>query len=417
MTMTIGRAAVNEDPYDLQVSGNSVSFSFMLGATDANNGLALIQQLSGLLDNPDEPTIPFTWTEDPSFDGFYMIESLNITPVMVYLSTGEAVCSVSMSKVRGFSRPQFETVVTTAVLTNGHGVTAPLGIGYGGYQPSGYFESDATQSIATISTGTLATEDGTVAFGRSVAPLTTTPWQMFTSPADYYKGQAKIEVKYGSIWYPIHGRQIPRGVGLNWRISNGYCRAYPTQNGTAFHLTVETYRSGSWFGSEFGAAIYSAGVFSSFVSIAGTTGVAAADPFVVVNTPERVSIATSSALSAPTSGVSNVFSLRATDTWVELSIANSTGIGIVRTTNEAGTGFAGGVAATANNANGLRYLIATPTTSTTDTTKGGITSGATGTRALYQVSADYQVGVQTTTTTVRDLFYATRSERRRVVPR
>jgi hypothetical protein len=116
-----------------------------------------------------------------------------------------------------------------------------------------------------------------------------------------------------------------------------------------------------------------------------------------------------------------VISLRAGDTFIEISHVPSAAIlqfGFMRSTNEAGTAFTGGIRATANDANGLRYLITTPTTANVDAVRGGVAQASTSAkRSLFAITADYQAGIVSTDTAVRDMFYAGRSHRRRVVVR
>jgi hypothetical protein len=213
-------------------------------------------------------------------------------------------------------------------------------------------------------------------------------------------------------------------LGANWRISNGYCRVYPSATGgsSTKSFTVETYRSGSWVGSEFTAAFYNAGVFSAYLNTTGdATGYA--DPVVLTNSPSCVSISlpVPSTLGVAYGKYACILTLRNLDTFIEATYVPSTalnGYGFVRTTNTASTAFTGGVRATANDANGLRYLIAVHKTSTADTTKGGVTAGNIAAEVgQFAITADYQVGVATTDTGVRDLFYAARSDKRRVVVR
>lgn len=418
MTMTIGRASINEDPYGgtIRMAGNMLQFESSIIGADVNEMKARMFQLEGLVDNGDEPVVPFTWTEDTTLNGYYRVRAVQLAPVSVYLATGECPFSITLERIESFNRPALETVMSSILMQNPAAVTTPTGLYTTTFIPgSGYYEFDGTPA------GTLTTEDGSLGYGTA-ALASAYSGLSYVSPADYYKATARIEVKFGSTWYPWIGDQMPAGIGLNWRISNAYVRLYPTANGSDFYFKVETYRAGNWVGQEFTNSVYSAGVFSSYRSTTGLTGVGAGDPVILMNTPKRVIVQayTHSAASFATR-VPNLFSIRMGDTWAEMRSVHDTNVGLIRSSNEAGTAFSGGVRATANDANGLRYLISVGgcSVATADTTKGGVrpSTGPTVGGVTFQIAPDYQAGVFTTDTAVRDLFYAVRTERLRVVAR
>jgi hypothetical protein len=414
MSMTIGWASFTTDPMrgSLSVNGNTVSFAAYMGATSLNECKARIQQLSGLVDNPDEPVIPFTCTADSTLDGFYRVRSMQIDPLDRYTATGQCRFSTTLERVLPYYRPTFETVVRTVLRTNSHGVTTPAGVAANWYTTGSYpIESDASTYISFTGSTTLTTEDGSVIVGTVAAPLAVTSWTTYTRPADFYKGMARIEIQYGSTWYPIHGRQVPSGVGGNWRINNGYVRAYPAQSTAKYGLKVETYRSGSWYGTEFTRCNIVASAVSSYSDLTGGVG-GYGEPTIVVNSPSMVTVSLWLATQYPI-----MFTLRQADTWVEVTIPTSAQSGMGPSSAIAGTAFTGGVRATANDANGLRNLLSTTNVTDTAAAAGAIkVSNATPT-AVFQLTADYQVGIATTDTTVRDLFYSIRSERRGLVTR
>lgn len=416
MSMTIGRAAIATDPAEgsLAIDGDLVSFTAILSGITTAECQARIAQLAGLVGNNDEPVVPFTWSADANFDGFYRVESLQVQPMAVYLLTGQLEFAISLGKVTGFGRPQFESVASSVVRINAHGVTAPTGI-----VVTSWIGGDvASWDTDYASTGSVIdTEDGSSWLERSVLTAPQPPksrqWSVYASA--YYQSTAKIEIKLGSSWYPWVGTQPPAAVGLNWRISNGVVRFTPSTSGSSGTFLIETYSSGAWAGTTFKTRL---GVTVVPLLEAGTTPA----PFRIVrNSPEAVVVR----VRMPGQGVTCDIGLRRGDSWIEMSFS-SAGIawpyGIDCASAIASTAFTGGIRATANDANGRRFLISCPSTITTDLVNGSVklTTGATA--AQFQVTADYQkVGISGVTpgtdTGLRDYFLAARTERVRVVSR
>lgn len=233
MSVTIGRAALN-DLYDLRVRGNRVSFRTDIEGTDANHMKALRQQLAGLVGNRDEEVVPFAWSEDASLDGFYRVVGVDVPSTDVTLVNGYVPeVQVELEALPGYANPWFEVTFQAVARTNGHGVTAPDGtIG---------FPVDTTDVynyewgvLAPSSSTTVA--DGSIREATVTAPQALSSARFATTPAAFYVGGCQIEVKYGSTWYPVVGRQIPRNTV--WRISNGKTRLTSANGATAGTLEV-----------------------------------------------------------------------------------------------------------------------------------------------------------------------------------
>lgn len=412
MSMTIGRCSISEDPWggSLRMRGDEVSFVSEFGAASAAEYQAKAQQLRGLMDNPDEDVFPFTWSEDATFDGFYRNLDIDIEPSEVALATGYAKFRCRMRRATaGFATPAFEILSSLTVRTNSHSVTTPTGIVTAWYPAAGYtMEIDPTATI-----GPIATEDGSNTLsGYSVAaPLSTTAYQSWVKPADYYKSQAKIEVQYGSTWHAIHGRDLPLAVGTNWRISNGRVRMYPSTTGGNGRFTVEHYPADAWEGKEYGILNG-----TSFVPATEDSSGNALTATVMVNRPEIVVVRTRHV------NVTYDWVVRRGDLWIEVAItqpaANTNqqwGVGV--STAEAMTAFTGGARATANDAAGNRCLISIPSTVSTDLVNGKVYLTTAADSAVVQVCPDYYFGGGGSDTSTRDYFLAARSERQRIVPR
>ncbi len=408
MTTTLGRATIG-DPHGgtIRQQGNRLSFTADIEGTSVDDCQAKMQQLAGMLDNPDEEVFPFTCGEDTTFDGFYRVRNLTLSPVAVYLATGLCPFTVELERVPTFATPVFESVVGSVVRTNSHGVTAPNGVITSWYSGASYtVEIDPTATL-----GPLAIEDGNISIYTAGAPLAVGSILSYLKPADYYKNQCKIEVKYGSTWYPVVGHQIPLGVGINWRLNNGVTRLYPSADVGHGPFKVGTYQSAAWTDKEFGVMTNS----TTFTGATADSSDRALSVTVLRNSPERVTVRTKNG------AVSYDWTLRRGELHVELSITQpSTGTartwGVGCTTATGSTSFTGGVRRTGTN---TRYLISCPSTVTADTANGYLNLSSSALNAQFQITADYYWGGALTLsdTQIRDMYLAARMERQRIVPR
>lgn len=419
MSMTIGRCSLSDDPNggSIRVSGDRLVFNADLTGSSADDVLAKLHQLAGLVGNTDEPAVPFTWSEDARFDGFYRVVSIEVTPSTVFLVTGSAQFRIELERVPNFAAPHLETIVGSLVRTNVHSVTAPAGILMCQYDGGSY-----AREWPVPATYTWTLEDGsTKVYGNLAAPKAAATYSGFIRPADYYKSCCKLEVQYGSTWYPVHGSQLPIGVGANWRISNGAVRLYPTSVSGNGRFTVEQFLTGAaWSGREFG-------VLRSSTTFENATTDSSGNPApvtVLVNRPELVVVRVKS-LSGGTGGlVSYDFTIRRGNPFIELqiqqqysSLFSTQAWGVGTSAVIAMTAFTGGARATAATSS-LRAHIASPNTVSKDLVNGRVYLTAAASSASFSVAADYVWGATAfSDTAFRDLFFAARMERQRVVPR
>ena len=234
MTITLGRATAISDPTPPEVRGNRVSFSADIEGTSVADCQAKMQQLAGMVDNPDETVFPFTWTENSDLDGFYRVRSLSLSPVQVYLTTGLCPFSVELERVGGYAAPWFEKLTQTVVRTNSHAITTPSGVVAAFAVPSSDSQYDLSSGIRTytLTTATLDTGD-TLNIYKAAAPKSAQFFRFATSPAKFYAGAATVEIKRGSAWYPVVGRQVAVTASTVWRISNGLVRLTSKDGATA----------------------------------------------------------------------------------------------------------------------------------------------------------------------------------------
>lgn len=409
MTLTIGRVT-GLRLGSIVRNGDSRVLNGIITATSNAELRARYQQLEGLVGNIDEASFSITDTTAADLDGYYRINSVTLAPIGVVTGT-YARFVVDVTRVAGgFATPQFETFASTLVRTNVHGVTAPSGIVTSWYSGSGTTEADITATL------TWPGEDGNTSIYYAVAPVASSSLFSYVQPADYYKGAARVEVKYGSTWYPLHGQQLPLAVGTNWRISNGIVRLYPTSVGGNGRFTIERYLDG-WAGREFGM-LYTSTLFAN----ATTNASGIASPVsVIVNRPEIVVLRVKSNGGPGTTSTFDI-TLRRGDLWCEVTVnqkathtARAWGIGC--STATAMTAFTGGARATANDANGLRAAVSCPVAVSTDLTNGYVYLSAAARSATFQVSPDYGWAGGLTDTQWRDGFLSSRLETQRVVAR
>lgn len=414
MTITLGRFTTTSSIKSgtLRQDGDVIEFAMDVQWASADEMKARIQQLRGMVDNPDEQVFPFTFSEDSTWDGFYTDVTVSLTEKGVMYVSYHAEVRVRMRRVGGgFAVPQFESITTTVARTNTHSGGAS-GVYGANYAPTSY-DYESTLTGADSFTG----EDGTFLVG-SAAPGTFDDYLSYVRPADFYKAGAKVEIKYGSTWYPVHGAQIPLATGANWRLNNGYIRLYPSMvAGSNRGFTVETYRSGSWYGQEYQAVSYNSGTATLTPRHATGGAVGYTDPVILRNSPDACTIATQN-------GASTVFTftIRRGDLWAEANISfdggsGTTSYGFGRTVTEAATSFTGGIRATATDANSLRYLLATSTTSHKDTTVGRLTCGSSVASPTFGIFPDYLTLPAGTTAQAFDFYCVARAETRNVVIR
>lgn len=241
MTVTIGRASLT-DIFDVRLSGRRLTFTTDIEAASADEMKATRQQLAGMLENTDETVFPFSWSEDPSLGGFYRVVRVDVPSTEVMLTSGYIPeVEVELEQIPGYANPWFEVLFSAVARANGHGSTAPAGI-IG-------FPVDTTDVYnyewGVLAPGGSATvADGSIREASVNAPQSLTSARYATTPAAFYVGGCRIEVKYGSTWYPVVGRQIPRNTV--WRISNGKTRLTSANGATAGTLEAWDTVAAAW---------------------------------------------------------------------------------------------------------------------------------------------------------------------------
>lgn len=386
-TWTLGRVGLDvvansvDAPATWELSGDDFQFSGVLRASTVVDAKFLRSQLNGLVDNPDEPFVPFTWSEDAAvWDMFVRVNSVKVSTVPMSLTAGWFPFSVSMTRLADAAHaPLVESRLCGALRANAHGIvvgsTVPwwatpsaatmdfLGLGAGG--------SAATLTTRTADTGTMS-----VQYTTTGVLFLDDAFSFQCSPGDWYDGSAKVELTAdsGTTWRAQPGRQIPN-LPTAWRINNGLVRV--SYGAGAGLFTVQHYVGGSWI---------TAKTYRIFATAGATVGSAVGGTpntvTVLRNSPECVSIRIgweySTTYPAP---IYLDLTLRRGAMWVDGALVITEGfvdlldsisryVGVGRDTAEAATTHTSGLHATAADAAGGKYTMSTSVAKGNDTTQG-----------------------------------------------
>lgn len=370
-TITVGRVGLD---IPLRVpaegawsAGDDMKISGTLGAEagySLEQSVALFHQFNGLV-NADERVVPCTFAATPSLDGFWEVGAASVKTDGASWATGAFDYDLTLHRVRGSSQPIVD-VRTLRVYRTGYAVTEansqalypfPLAVTFYNEVNSGF--GGGGGPTRTADTGGVFTLYRT---GAGLVSLLT--YQI--APSDWYDGACKVQVTFdGSTWFTLTGRQIPAGI-TSWRLNNGLVKVTPSA--TAGRIDVSHYDGTTWET----AKIYR-------MSVAGASNVIDLLRTVVIlrNGPHIVGVRLGATYGGAY-GSSHLIdlTLRRGDRLLCGRMTASNGGGVRRETAEAATAATGGLAATANDASGNRYVLASVLGTTKDAVNGGLSSGS-----------------------------------------
>jgi hypothetical protein len=390
MTLTVGRCTdLRPAPRSPSRSSRSVTVTGTVLATSIDDLTARRDQLLGLANNVDDPVVPVTWSTDPSIDGFYSVNRVSVEQIGT-TDSARARFAIELEEIDGRTAPLVEADASAVVRTNGCGATdgEPTVVALAYHSSASTYEGTGAGLIARSG------EDGDVYLGLRTAPFTEV-YSAFPSIANRYAGTCKIEVKYGSTWYPVVGQQVPASAAGNWRISNGLVRlSYSPYTGdggaTVGGLLVEVYDSGAWRtavtaklgtwdGSAFSDANWAGDGIASTQSPAGS--VVSCPLRVLRNSPETVTVGFHKRLGATQYLTLNQGAMFATLTTRALGAVEP----FIRPVGaESGNGYTGaifgagtpGYGRLTDDANGNRYLFLYTPTAGAFQESGGVRHGS-----------------------------------------
>ena len=259
MSMTIGRCAITRSPSvgSLRQSGDVVSFRAWLMAADVDEMNARVQQLRGLMNNPDEDTFPFTSSDMPALDGFYTDFAVEVEDSPGMLSTGKVPFSVRMRRVGGgYAAPLAEALVSSVVRTNSHAVAS--GSSFLVVPPT---TDNPGNWYASGSNTDMNSEDGTLLRNTRTGPVAITSLPYGVLPADWYLGSSRVSLSYGGTYYPAVGQQIPKVTAV--RVQNANLRVDVS---SAAVITLGMWHDSAWESSP-SFTIVQSGTFDSLASV------------------------------------------------------------------------------------------------------------------------------------------------------
>jgi hypothetical protein len=246
VTLTVGRCQLGNsvDISTLSRSGNQVTLAGTFFPTvdgDTAQSDAVRQQLNGMLGNADEMAFPVTFTVDPRIDGFYQVTGADISERPSSPTTGAFGYSLQLQRIGGgFGNPTFEVSCTNVTRTNAHGLGGSALVVVPGDGSSLTYDITGFDGVASFATR--PTADGIGVYLLGAGNPNGRAYRFDVSPADYYKATCSIEILFGSTWFPVVGRQIPRT--FRWRISNGLIRF--TSGTAGAHGTMEIWNGSAW---------------------------------------------------------------------------------------------------------------------------------------------------------------------------
>lgn len=332
----------------------------------AQTSLAFMQAVRTELLEQVGMLVAVTWSEDSTRDGFYILRG--VTMNLLHLTeSGYVSFSVELERIGSESRTELQSLIAGTVLTNDHGVDEADSEPFHA-PPIGVVSYASGAGAPTAMTRT--SEDGDVYVFRDVDFDGDPSWSV--PPSSYYGGAAEI-------WVSSRlrtGLDAPNDVD-DFMLNNGLIRVTPrlTSQVSDGRLKVETYDGTQWDTAiEYGVYFDATTVIPEWHAIS-----------LIRNTPEVCVIRlVRDADEAPPTSNRHILDLRLRRGSRNLECHYSwTGgtqdIQIRREATEAATAVtptgatsAVGIRATANDASGNRYVMATPHTHTQDLVNGRI---------------------------------------------
>lgn len=331
MSLTVGRAIL-DDPDTVRFAGQSVQLSGLFAASEATEALnvaeylAVREQLTGMVNNPDMDVWPVSWTEDATIDGFYRVVRTDVTPYPVALATGVAQYSVELERPIGLVSPLCENITNSITMTNDHAVVGDTSTICSVWAVPTEALSVVSPTVATglPAAGSRVTEDGALKLYRTTQASSSGVWTV--APADFWESSARVEAMLsGSTFYPMVGRSFG-ATASNWRLNNALVRLTPTVvSGAVFG--IEFYNGTSW------STVQDVRINSRSPSTPTYTRNATIDTIVGVsvlrNSPEACSLRITAKASAPTGSNADQV-LRATNGHATIDLTLRRGEPLVR---------------------------------------------------------------------------------------
>lgn len=370
---TLGRVGLDvvadsaDAPATWTVSGDEVEFSGVLRASNASDARFLRLQLNGLVDNVDEPVVPFYWSEDASeWDGYYRVADASVGTVPLSLTAHWFPFTVKMVRVAdGFQAPMIESRLLGALRVNAHSITTANTIAWWSPGASVYAVGRTVDGNLDVLTGA---EGDVFVYRDSSETAFDVSDTWYVAPTDYYDGSVRVELTgdAGTTYRAVIGRQIIN-LPQYWRLSNSLMRITSGATANEAEFSVSWYDGTQWETAK------------TFRLQTGPSGFADLDvPPVRVtilrNSPECCAIRVHYGKNDASPVYAVDYTLRRGSRYLEVFWPGmgTDDPGLALTSAEALTAITGGARATNNDAGGNKLVLAGTTAVTLDTTNGKI---------------------------------------------
>lgn len=324
--------------------------------------------------------VPVIWGQDPKVDGFYRVLDASVPLNSSAMRYDDLfVATFDLERVDAHSSPLFESQLIGTTLTNGLGITGKPFWSVPNATPLTFTDPEFGYTrLAEHPAGA-----STTMLMEFFTTFTQNP-QWRPVPSQFYAGSCRVEQEISSgVWVPVTGRKqsLPDNGFGGIRINNGLVRCRVASNGADLSLAVDHWKNSSlsWNAKQYSVRSVTGGGFVVPIPNAIT---------IIRNDPETVVIRTASRLTEDPN-IEIYLSVRRGDRWVrgQVSGKDSTAWAVRRLTAEASDGVTGGLHATANDADGNRFMLASAVMTTKD--------GALGQQALPSAAASADFGIGT----------------------
>lgn len=397
-TLKVGRLGRDDIVIDCvktwNLSGDTATIAGTLHANDdegitVQEALDLRANLVAYKNNGDEPVIPILWSSDPGRNGYYRVLDATVDLGPSALDRGVFPFTLQVQRIRGSASARIESVLAGATITNPHGNNGESWMAFPAQVSEQLFRTDCDSLYAR------ASADGTILFQTCVGHFNG-ELQYSLDPDDFYVGACKIET--GATLALRVGDQVA-DEPYYWRLSNGLVRITPEAGG---RIGLSWWDGGAWT------------PVKTF-KLSGSTPVTSASPFrageivdfthmrVLRNSPETVIIRLSclSQFAAPGTIAAEYLPL----TWGPLDLDLSLRLGdravrgflssersdfwtVAIASAEAATALTGGIRATAADATGNRWVIATSAAKSNDLANGSMTATSSDDEFYFALGAE-----------------------------
>lgn len=390
MTFSIGRVGTDitlDNPAKVSVNGNRVTFEQPAQTCSSLADLEwLQQQLQGLANNPDEPTVPVIWSDDTTFTGYYRVISVDTGLASASLAAFSFPWKVELERISRYATRLAESVWTISQRTG----SAPTTLAIMGIPPSTYglIQRKGSLSSATASrTGS----DGALTLVYSTASGQQVMMQWGSTPANYYLGSCYVKV--GSSYRYATGQML--APDANWEIGNSLVKVVNVA--ASSQITVSHYSGG------YRAKAYKLLAVTSSTQLDAPSAIA-----VLRNSPECVILRTFHSVSGSAMQVQVTHMLRRGSYIVEsyMNYGNVASIGIslfkvmpvtLETSTSSSVSSVTYVQASGADASGDKYTLMTRATVTADTVNGGFSISNPASSFAFGIAADMGISAGSAT--------------------